>query len=71
MDRKYKHKYGQYPHTILQSLAKATYSPGETVELKYEIFNNGLAEWPVGKVSLQKTKGAVTNWECNTNQIEV
>ena len=52
-DRKYKHKYGQYPHKILKSLAKSSYSPRETVELKYEISNDGLAEWPVGKVTLQ------------------
>lgn len=48
----YKLKYGQYPHQTLKSLSQSTYAPGETVELKYAIFNNGLAAWPVGKVKL-------------------
>jgi len=63
--------YGQYPHLILKSLGKSSYAPGETVELKYEILNNGLAAWPVDKVRLQKIKGTVLNYECNSNQTEV
>jgi len=52
-------------------LTKSIYAPGETVELKYQILNNGLAAWPVGKVKLQKIKGAAKSYNCNSNQCEV